>query len=58
MSIVLENDQPLATDRNNNRNTNRTSTRQEERYVEQERPINSYIGLALLASLIFPPVGE
>ena len=31
---------------------------EEQRYVEQERPIHSHIGLALLALLVFPPVGK
>jgi hypothetical protein len=51
---VLEYDQTLPTNHNNNRE----NFVQEQRYVEQERPINSYIGLALLAFLVFPPVGK
>ena len=50
---VLEYDQLLPT--NNNHSNNST---QEQRYVEQERPIHSHIGLALLALLVFPPVGK
>jgi len=51
-SAVLEYDQTLPV------NNNRANFVQEQRYVEQERPINSHIGLALLAVLIFPPVGK
>ncbi|CAF2985279.1 unnamed protein product [Rotaria socialis] len=38
-------------------NNNQTSRVQEQRYVEQERSINTHFGLALLALLIFPPIG-
>ncbi|CAF4562713.1 unnamed protein product [Rotaria magnacalcarata] len=38
-------------------NNNQASLVQEQRYVEQERSINTHFGLALLALLIFPPIG-
>ncbi|CAF1147724.1 unnamed protein product [Adineta steineri] len=38
-------------------NNNQANFVQEQRYIEQERPLKSHIGLALLALLIFPPVG-
>ena len=52
---VLEYEEILPTNKNNNRSTNSI---QEQRYVEQERPIQSHIGLALLALLVFPPIGK
>jgi hypothetical protein len=51
--LVLEYDQTLPTNNNNNR----ANLVQEQRYVEQERPIDAHFGLALLALLVFPPVG-
>jgi hypothetical protein len=53
---VLEYDQLLSTNNNNHHPANNSA--QEQRYVEQERPIHSHIGLALLALLVFPPVGK
>jgi hypothetical protein len=47
--VVLEYDQILPTNNNNNNRVNS---------VQEQRPTNSYIGLALLAFLIFPPVGK
>jgi hypothetical protein len=41
-----------------NHNNNRENFLQEQRYVEQERPIHSHLGLALFSLLIFPPVGK
>ncbi|UJR15426.1 hypothetical protein I4U23_002371 [Adineta vaga] len=52
-TMILESGQTLMTNRNNNRAT----LAEEQRYVEQERPIDSHIGLALFALLIFPPIG-
>ncbi|CAF3388860.1 unnamed protein product [Rotaria sp. Silwood1] len=51
--FLLEYDQTLPTNNNNHR----TNIMHEQRYVEQERPINTHFGVALLALLIFPPVG-
>jgi hypothetical protein len=54
---VLEYDQLLSTN-NNHHHHRANNSAQEQRYVEQERPIHSHIGLALLALLVFPPVGK
>ena len=57
--LVLEYDQtaPLSSHGHNNSSHGKIF-RREERYVEQERPIDSHVGLAILALMIFPPVGK